>query len=151
MNSTPPFWDLSRESWGARSEPLPPLHVIFTCRLSYVYYMYVYVRPQVHLKKLSLCVLGLCTCAVLFYFSNTHKHKQNRDELLTCNQHNNQESRSINQQPNAVTTHTLYIYFINHYLSASLLQPSGVKHDMCDRLSHVNMVTAQIVRPRILG
>ena len=30
------------------------------------------------------------------------------------------------------------IYFINHYLSASLLQPSGVKHDMCDRLSHVN-------------
>jgi hypothetical protein len=23
MNSTPPFWDLSRESWGARSEPLP--------------------------------------------------------------------------------------------------------------------------------
>jgi hypothetical protein len=32
----------------------------------------------------------------------------------------------------------IYIYFINHYLSASLLQPSGVKHDMCDRLSHVN-------------
>ena len=32
------------------------------------------------------------------------------------------------------------IYFINHYayLSASLLQPSGVEHDMCDRLSHVN-------------
>ena len=29
-------------------------------------------------------------------------------------------------------------FFINHYLSASLLQPSGVKHDMCDRLSHVN-------------
>ena len=26
MNSTPPFWDLSRESWDARSEPLdyPP-------------------------------------------------------------------------------------------------------------------------------
>ena len=23
MNSTPPFWDLSRESWDARSEPLP--------------------------------------------------------------------------------------------------------------------------------
>ena len=23
MNSTPPFWDLSRESWGARYEPLP--------------------------------------------------------------------------------------------------------------------------------
>ena len=23
MYSTPPFWDLSRESWGARSEPLP--------------------------------------------------------------------------------------------------------------------------------
>ena len=27
MNSTPPFWDLSRESWGARSEPLPTLSV----------------------------------------------------------------------------------------------------------------------------
>ena len=25
MNSTPPFWDLSRESWDARSEPLPDL------------------------------------------------------------------------------------------------------------------------------
>ena len=25
-----------------------------------------------------------------------------------------------------------------HYLSASLLQPGGVKHDMCDRLSHIN-------------
>ena len=30
------------------------------------------------------------------------------------------------------------IYFINHYLSASLLQPGGVKRDMCDRLSHIN-------------
>jgi hypothetical protein len=36
-----------------------------------------------------------------------------------------------------------YIYFINHYLSASLLQPSGVKHDMCDRLSHINEYNAQ--------
>ena len=27
MNSTPPLWDLSRESWGARSEPLPKLKV----------------------------------------------------------------------------------------------------------------------------
>ena len=26
MNSTPPFWDFSRESWGGRSEPLPLLN-----------------------------------------------------------------------------------------------------------------------------
>ena len=33
MNSTPPFWDLSRESWGARSEPLHVPEIIST-RLS---------------------------------------------------------------------------------------------------------------------
>ena len=27
MNSTPPFWDFSRESWGGRSEPLPLAYI----------------------------------------------------------------------------------------------------------------------------
>jgi hypothetical protein len=43
------------------------------------------------------------------------------------------ESRAMKKSQRSI-----YIFFINHYLSASLLQPSGVKHDMCDRLSHIN-------------
>ena len=33
MNSTPPFWDLSRESWDARSEPLPDQKLVINLNL----------------------------------------------------------------------------------------------------------------------
>jgi hypothetical protein len=38
------------------------------------------------------------------------------------------------------------ICFINHYLSASLLQPDGVKHDVYDRLSHIYILLITIFR-----
>ena len=52
MNSTPPFWDLSRESWDARSEPLPVSSVEFihhklpVCRLSILDLKYIGIKDE---------------------------------------------------------------------------------------------------------
>jgi hypothetical protein len=51
------------------------------------------------------------------------------------------DERHVRVAPSAFVVEAsklIYIFFINHYLSASLLQPDGVKHNMYDRLSHIN-------------
>ena len=73
MNSTPPFWDLSRESWDARSEPLPRnkvestygtyMYHVHVCMHSMYAYMYMTSWSMEHGVKKNMNTSCWSTCS----------------------------------------------------------------------------------------